>query len=94
MPSRISQMRNGAQLPPQQMMAPQSSLNEEYINQLKAIMRSKNAQEYLVNTALQNPQFQQVLQAAKNGGNLQQIAAMMAKQRNVDLNQLVNQLMG
>jgi len=32
MPSRISQMRNGAQLPQQQTMAPQSSLNEEYIN--------------------------------------------------------------
>ena len=57
-------------------------------------MKSKNAYEYLANTAMQNPQIQQVLQCAKGGGNLQHLAAMMAQQKNVDLNQLINQLMG
>ena len=90
MPSRISQMRSGQ---PQQ-MPQQSQISPEYLNQLKTIMRSKNSGELLINMASQNPQIQQLLQFARGGGNLQSLAAMMAKQKNVDLNQLVNQLMG
>ena len=85
-------MRN--EIPQSQQTMAQPSLNENYINQLKAIMKSKNVQDYLANMAAQNPQLKQIMEFARGGGNLQQVATMMAKQGNIDLNQLINKLMG
>ncbi len=94
MPSRISQMRNG-QIPfqqPQQMQTQQ--YNYDYINQLKTIMRSKNSMQLLNNLAAVNPKVKQLLDLYASGGNLQPLAQQLAQQRNIDLNSLINQLLG
>ena len=85
MPSRISQMRNGQQMP----QRPQ--INEEYLNQLKTLMRSKNASQYLVEIASQNPQFKQFFEMAQKG-TLRPVYENMARQRGIDPNWLISQL--
>lgn len=80
-------MRNG-QL---QQTQPSQPINEEYLNQVKALMRSKNASQYLAELALYNPQFRQFLNMAKTG-TLQPLYENMARQRGIDPNWLISQL--
>lgn len=84
MPSQISQLRNQQQ--------PQ--INEAYIDQLKQLMKSGNASQYLAQAALSNPQIRQVLELYKNSSNPQALFESLAQQQGVDPNWLINKLMG
>lgn len=84
-------MRNG-QLQQQAPTQQQFQINEEYLNQLKTLMKSKNAAEYLAILAQQNPTFKQILQVAQSGGNLQSIFENMARQYGIDPNSVVDKL--
>lgn len=79
--------------PTQTQASSQPFPNSAYINQIKAVMRSKNPAELLANMAASNPQVRQVLQMAANGGDLQALAQRIAQAGNIDLNALVHQLM-
>ena len=57
-------------------------------------MHSKNSMQLLNNLAGVNPKVKQLLALYQNGGNLQPLAQQLAQQYNVDLNDLINQLMG
>ena len=57
-------------------------------------MRSKNSMQLLANLAETNPQVKQLLTLYQSGGNLQPLAQQLAQQNNIDLNNLINQLMG
>ena len=84
MPSQISQLRNQQQ--------PQ--INEAYIDQLKQLMKSGNAPQYLAQAALSNPQIRQILELYKNSSNPQALFESLARQQGVDPNWLINKLMG
>ena len=84
-------MRNG-QLQQQAPNQQQFQINEEYLNQLKTLMKSKNATEYLAVLAQQNPTFKQILQMAQGGGNLQSMFENMARQRGIDPNSVLDKL--
>ena len=87
-------MRNGQMPQQQQTQYQQPQLNEEYIQQLKILMHSKNAEQYLAAIAMNNPQFKSILNMVKNGGNPQAIYEMLARQWGVDPNWLLNKLQG
>ena len=84
MPNLISQMRNAQQPMPQQ-------LNNS-IQQVRGIMnamrQSANPQEYLTQMLGQNPALMRAVQQ----GNLQQVAEQMARERGINLNDLIKQL--
>lgn len=86
MPSQISQMRSGQ-------MMPYPQLNEAYINQLKQLMRSENAVDYLTKAFAANPQLQNILQMFKTTDNPQMLYETIARQMGVDPNYLINKLM-
>ena len=77
---------------PQQMQPQLPQINEEYLNQLKTLMNSKNASEYLIKIAQENPWFKQIIQMSQNGGNLQNLFENMARQRGVDPKQILQKL--
>ena len=86
-------MRNG-QIPQQQKVPPQPQLNEEYIQQLKILMHSKNAPQYIAEIMMQNPQLRQIFNLIKSGGNPQVIYENLARQMGVvDPNYLLSKLM-
>ena len=95
MASLISQMRNA--IPQQQAQLPPPSLSES-IERTRAIMQRMkfiNNQEIIVNNLLQsNPQLQAITPLLRNGNNLEGIAKQMAQVKNIDINQLINQLSG
>ena len=91
MPSRISQMRNEPQ-PQQTQPSLQPQINEEYIQRVKALMNSKNAQQYLMELANVNPQFKNFMEIAR-AGNGQQLYEMLAKQQGVDPNSFLQKLL-
>ena len=90
MPSRISQMRN-EQLPQQTLPQQSPQINDEYIQQLKTLMNSKNAQQFLLEMAQMNPQFRNIMEVVQKG-NGQQLFEMLAKQRNIDPNIILQKL--
>lgn len=88
-------MRNGQALQSQQTQSPQQPpINEEYLNQLKALMNSKNASQVLTELALQNPQFRSIFEMAQNGSNMKTVFENLARQRGIDpawiLQKLIN----
>ena len=91
MPSRISQMRNVPLQQPQNQQ-PQYQINEEYLQQLKALMHSKNAPQYIMEIAAMNPQFKNIVDIGQSG-NLKAIFESMARQYNVDPNWLLRKLL-
>ena len=56
-------------------------------------MRSNNAQQALINAAMANPQFAQVLQMIKGGINPKTLAENIAQVKGEDLNKIINLLM-
>lgn len=80
-------MRSGQMIP----QYPQ--LNEAYINQLKQLMRSNNAVDYLTQAFAANPQLQNILQMFKTTDNPQMLYENLARQAGVDPNYLINKLM-
>ena len=54
-------------------------------------MNSKNAQQFLLEMAQMNPQFRNVMEVAQKG-NGQQLFEMLAKQRNIDPNIILQKL--
>lgn len=83
-------MRN-EQLPQQTLPQQSPQINDEYIQQLKTLMNSKNAQQFLLEMAQMNPQFRNIMEVAQKG-NGQQLFEMLAKQRNIDPNIILQKL--
>lgn len=84
MPNLISQMRNGTpQVPPQL-----SNSIQQVRGMMNAMRQSPNPQDYLMQMLGQNPQLMRAVQQ----GNLQQVAEQMARERGINLNDLINQL--
>ncbi len=54
-------------------------------------MNSKNAQQFLLEMAQMNPQFRNIMEVAQKG-NGQQLFEMLAKQRNIDPNIILQKL--
>lgn len=86
MPNLISQMRNGTpQVPPQL-----SNSIQQVRGMMEAMRQSPNPQDYIMRYLGQNPALLKAVQQ----GNLQQIAEQMARERGIDLNDLIHQLGG
>ena len=83
-------MRN-EQLPQQSQPQP-LQINEEFIDQLKTLMKSKNAMQYLTELASVNPQFKTFFDMARTG-NLQPVYENLARQYNIDPKWLLNKLL-
>ena len=69
----------------------QYPINQEYLNQLKMLMKSENASQYIQQIASTNPLFKQILDMAPQG-NLQSIYENLARARGVDPDWLIKQL--
>ena len=70
----------------------QPQINDAYIKQLKALMNSKNARQYLMEIAQTNPQFKNFMEIVQNG-NGQQLYEMLAKQKGFDPNIILQKLL-
>lgn len=84
MPNLISQMRNGTPQVPQQL----NNSIQQVRGMMNAMRQSPNPQDYLMQMLGQNPQLMRAVQQ----GNLQQVAEQMARERGINLNDLINQL--
>ena len=89
-------MRNAAQPLPQQPMS-QQQLNES-IERTRALMQQMqnipNKETIITNLLQQNPQLGFLSNMLRNGNNLEGIANNMAQVQGININQLIQQLMG
>lgn len=85
-------MRNA---PLQQMPQQQPQLNESVAN-VRSLMSylkgTKNKEEALASFLQTNPATGQIAQMLRNSGSLEAVAKQMAQAKNIDLNELINQL--
>ena len=59
---------------------------------MRQMRASGDAQTYLQNYLMQNPNVSQISNLLKSNGNLRQVAQMMAQQQGIDLNALIQEL--
>ena len=59
---------------------------------MRQMRASSDAQAYLQNYLMQNPNVSQISNLLKSNGNLRQVAQMMAQQQGIDLNALIQEL--
>lgn len=59
---------------------------------MRQMRASGDAQAYLQNYLMQNPNVSQISNLLKSNGNLRQVAQMMAQQQGIDLNALIQEL--
>ena len=88
MASRISQMRNETFQQPTQQQLNKSIEQVKYL--MHTIQSSSNPQTMMNNLFGKNPQLAMLAKQP----NLQQIAEQMARDNNIDLNQLIQNLQG
>ncbi len=81
-------MRSG----PTTMNQPQT-LNDDYIRQLKQLMNSNYATQYIAQIMAQNPQLNSIMQLIQNGNNPRVIFENLARQRGIDPNEVLNKLL-
>ena len=75
-------------------MFPMAPMNNPVMALVQAMQQGRNPMALMQAMAQQNPQAAQVLQMmqGKNPQQLQQMAQNMAKERGVDLNQMLRQM--
>ena len=70
-----------------------NSKNINYFRNLyKSISQSENPYQALMNLAGNNPQMQPILNAMKNGNSLENVFVNMCKQRGIDPQAFMNQI--
>ncbi len=76
--------------------APRSTMNNQNIayfrNLYKSISQSNNPYQALMNLAGNNPQMQPILNAMRNGNSLESVFKNMCKQRGIDPQAFMNQI--
>lgn len=87
-------MRNGNATMPRQIQQPQNNMNLQPIKNLMSQFKlAQNQQAMIQGLINQSPEIAQIFQLAKgNNVSLQQVAQVMAQQRGINLDQLVQEL--